>query len=382
MIDVAITFAVLVATLVMIGTGGFGSPDPGSRPLDGLGVILAVASAVPLVLRRVAPGTVYAVTAAASIVLLRLRYPLEVPFGAATAVYALAVAYGGHRARWRPGLAALGAVMFVPTVALVYRSLGLDVWGITPELVGWEAIFVGLWFAGDRARLQRQQMGHLRERAERSEREAEQDRRLAAAEERTRIARELHDSAGHAVNVILVQAGAARLLHDRDPEKSVAAITTIEAVARQTLNEIDRLVHALREDGGPEPSVPTDPAALTELVERHRAGGLRVNSDVTMADRHLPHSVAWAAYRILQEALNNAARHGRGMAEVAIRSGAGEVEITVTNPTTGAAARGNDRGGHGIVGMRERATLLGGTLHAAADAGVFRLHARLPYAGG
>jgi signal transduction histidine kinase len=195
------------------------------------------------------------------------------------------------------------------------------------------------------------------------------------AEERTRIARELHDSAGHAINVILVQAGAARLLHDRDPDGSRRAISAIEDVARGTIGEIDRLVRALRDDG-PVPPAPADPTALAELVERHRAGGLTIAAEIAPSGRSLPHGVAWAAYRILQEALTNAARHGRGSADVAVRFAADAVEITVTNPTATAGFTG---GGHGIVGMRERATLLGGTLDAAAERGVFRLHAHLPH---
>jgi signal transduction histidine kinase len=220
----------------------------------------------------------------------------------------------------------------------------------------------------------------LEELAARTEREAVRERRLAAAEERTRIARELHDSAGHAVNVILVQAGAARLLHDRDPEGSRRAITTIEEVARTTLGEIDQLVRALRDDNSADNSavlpVPADPAALDELLEHHRASGLTIATDVRGQRGGLPHSVTWAAYRILQEALTNAARHGHGSADVAVWFAPDAVEITVTNPAGNGSPPG---GGHGIVGMRERATLLGGSLDARTDNGTFRLHARLPH---
>jgi len=136
-------------------------------------------------------------------------------------------------------------------------------------------------------------------------------------------------------------------------------------------------VHALREDDPAEPP-PANPAAYEELVEHHRAGGLRVATDVRGSRGALPRSVAWATYRILQEALTNAARHGRGSADVAMRFHADSVHITVASPI---AANGSIPvgGGHGIVGMRERATLLGGTLEAGTDNGTFRLHARLPY---
>jgi signal transduction histidine kinase len=250
----------------------------------------------------------------------------------------------------------------------------------------WALLSATMWIAGDWTRLRRERIAELEEQARRIELETERTRRLAAAEERTRIARELHDAAGHAINVILVQAGAARLLHQRDPAGSRQAIATIEQVARGTIGEIDQLVRALREDEGTSP--PTDPAALEELVERHRAGGLRIAADIGGPRRALPHAVAWATYRILQEALTNATRHGRGSADVMVGFGPNAVDITVTNPTAsdGSAPDGPGvghgawhGGGHGIIGMRERATLLDGILEAGAERGTFRLHARLPY---
>jgi len=173
-----------------------------------------------------------------------------------------------------------------------------------------------------------------------------------------------------------VQAGAARLLHQRDPGRSQAAIATIEHVARATIGEIDRLVHALRDDtpGQPEPA---DPAAIDELLDQHRTAGLAIATDLRGSRHPLPRSVAWATYRILQEALTNAARHGRGSADVVVWFQPDAVEITVTNPAaTNGQAPG---GGHGIVGMRERASLLGGTLDTQAFGGTFRLRARLPH---
>jgi signal transduction histidine kinase len=249
----------------------------------------------------------------------------------------------------------------------------------------WALMCAAAWITGDHTRIRRERIGELEEHAARIERETERERRLAAAEERTRIARELHDSAGHAINVILVQAGAARLLHERDPARSRLAISTIEEVARSTIGEIDGLVRALREDAGTEPLVPADPAALDELLAHHRAGGLALVTNMRGTHRGLPRAVAWAAYRILQEALTNAARHGPGTAEVAVSFEPDAVDITVTNPDKSIAASGGGRngtapgGGHGIVGMRERATLLGGTLQTRTEHGVFCLHASLPH---
>jgi len=259
-------------------------------------------------------------------------------------------------------LAAADAVF--PTVPLLF---GIVVWG-------------GAWVIGDRIRFRRTRITELEERARRAEEEAERERRLATAEERTRIARDLHDSAGHAINVILVQAGAARLLREQDPERSRAALETIEEVARETLGEIDQLVRALREDdlasGGtvdPAPGL----AAVDTLMQRHRSAGLDVHVREYGSRRPLPPGLDQAAYRILQEALTNAARHGTGSAEVDITFGPAALELEVSNPApfdrpVGGAA-------HGIVGMRERAALLGGSLETGAVHQRFRVRARLPY---
>ena len=383
-LDAGLAALVLGLSLAMLAQGGLGAPNAGARALDGLGVALTAATALPLAARRLAPLAVYLAVSVAGLALIALRYPFDVPLGPVVAVYTLAAAAGGAARPWRRWGALLAVAAFVPAAGGVFAEQAGSWARLLPPLAVWALAWAALWLAGDRARLRREQIAELEERARRLAREAERERRLAAAEERTRIARELHDAAGHAINVILVQAGAARLLHERDPEGSRRAIATIEEVARGTIAEIDRLVRALREGEEAAEPVPADPAALDELVARHRASGLRVTTAVRGQRRALPRSVAWAAYRILQEALTNAARHGTGSADVAVRFGPDALEITVTNPV---AANGPARpagpapgGGHGITGMRERATLLGGTLQAGADRGRFRLAARLPYA--
>ncbi|MGN9911398.1 sensor histidine kinase [Phytohabitans sp. LJ34] len=375
-LDAGLAVLALVLSVGVLASDGLGTPDAGVRHLDGPGVLLAAATALPLAVRRRAPMAVCLMTFAASGLLYRFGYPFDLPLGPGIAIYTLGSAYGGDPRPWRRRLALQVALAFAPLLGFAYLLRGEDVGAIlVPELLGLALVAATLYLAGDRARMRRERMAELEEQARRAGREAERERRLAVAEERTRIARELHDSAGHAINVILVQAGAARLLHGRDPDGSRQAISAIEDVARGTIGEIDRLVRALRDDG-PVPPAPADPTALAELVERHRAGGLAIAAEIPPPGRALPHGVAWAAYRILQEALTNAARHGRGTADVAVRFAADAVDITVTNPTAAAASTG---GGHGIVGMRERATLLGGTLDAAAERGIFRLHAHLPH---
>jgi signal transduction histidine kinase len=226
--------------------------------------------------------------------------------------------------------------------------------------------------------LRRERVANLEERARQAERETVRERRLAAAEERTRIARDLHDSAGHAINVILVHAGAARLLAEKNPARSREALATIESLARETLGEIDQLVGALRDDEDRAQS-PIGLAALDALVKRHRDAGLEVALEVSGDRRALPPATDQAAYRILQESLTNALRHGAGRADVTLAYDANELEIQVDNP---ARRDGPAAAGHGIVGMRERASLLGGSVEYESTNGLFRVRARLPCGAG
>jgi signal transduction histidine kinase len=157
---------------------------------------------------------------------------------------------------------------------------------------------------------------------------------------------------------------------------------TIEDVARETIGEIDQLVRGLREDAAGELiEAPTGLAALDALAARHRATGLEVDVRVDGERRQLPPAVDQAAYRIVQESLTNAARHGDGAAAVEISYESGDLELAVSNAVAPGRGGAPD-GGHGILGMRERAALLGGTLEVAAEDGRFTVRARLPYSGG
>lgn len=360
--------AIFALTLVLLSYGGF---DRTGRDFDTLGVVLAALASLPLAARRLAPLPVLALVTAATAALYGFRYGLGPPIGFAIALYAAAE----NRDETRPR--AWAAALVGSLLLLVVPHLVRD--GFAPELLLGAVVWAAAWFAGDRTRLRRERLAELEQRARRAEREAERERRLVAAEERTRIARDLHDSAGHAINVILVQAGAARLLQERHPTRSREALETIEAVARDTIGEIDQLVRALREDGSPggiEP--PPGLAALETLAERHRASGRAVTVRVDGKHRPLAPAVDQAAYRILQEALTNAARHGHGSADVEIDFAPNVVEIIVTNRTASPAIA-RPGGGHGIIGMRERAELLGGRVEANAHDGRFRIRVRLPY---
>jgi signal transduction histidine kinase len=372
LLDAVIAVGAFVLTVALLGAG--------AGEVDVVGVLLAALASLPLVARRAAPLAVFVLTALASAALYGVTEITGPPVGPTVALYGLASGGDGSRART---LLTLGLVALM--LAIHVTATGLDE-GRFPgaELVFGVLLWGGTWLAGDRARLRRERMAELEERALRAERDAERERRLAAAEERARIARDLHDSAGHAINVILVHAGLGRLNTAGGPDEARAAFETIEEVARETVGEIDQLVRVLREDtanGHIEVEPPPGLAALDALVQRHRAAGLAVNATVDGERRPLPPGVDRAAYRILQEALTNAARHGAGTAEVAVAFVPSALDVTVANPVHHEDAARPVGGGHGVIGMRERAAGLDGSLEAGMRDGQFRVHARLPFLG-
>ena len=353
--------------LLVAGTNEVGGDVPAAA------VLLSALASLPLAARRRAPLPVFVLTALASSGVYAIGDPVGPPLGPTLALYWVAVGAEQSRAGTRRTLALVAAMLTVHLLAA-----GDPDWEILYGILVWG----GAWVAGDRTRLRRERIAELEERARRAERDAERERQLAAAEERSRIARDLHDSAGHAINVILVHAGMGRLQAERSPDGVREAFATIEEVARETVGEIDQMVRALRDDDGSRNGVEPPPglAALEALAARHRAAGLRVTTAIRGERRPLPPGVDRGAYRILQEALTNAARHGGGSARVEVAFAGGALELAVDNPL-GAGGRGgrdDGGGGHGVAGMRERATLLGGELEAGARGDRYELRARLP----
>jgi signal transduction histidine kinase len=361
-VDVAVAAAAFLLTLGATAGDRGGEPDAGRDP-DALAVVLIVASTLPLLARRRAPLGVFALTAAASSLLFALDYPPGPPLGPTVALFSL-----GLHPSAAGGRVTAAVVAGFYALHFASASVGNEEFSAVPALLG-ALLWGGAWVIGDRVRMRR-------ERARRAEEEAERELRVAVAEERTRIARDLHDSAGHALNVILVQAGAARLLGERDPDRARTSLETIEEVARETVGEIDRLVHVLREESAADPvAPPVGLAALDTLVERHRATGLEVTVRVEGEPRPLARAVDQAAFRIVQEALTNAGRHGNARADLHVAYGSEELSLAVTNP----AVRPPGPRGHGIAGMRERAELLGGRFESRHVDGTFRIDADLPY---
>jgi signal transduction histidine kinase len=374
--DGALAVIALAGSLVFLSHGGIGPSRPTSGELDLVGVVLTACSTLPLVAWRRSPLGVFVLTTVASVMMVALGYRVDLLLGPGVALYLLAAS------RQPDGPWGWRSTATVLVLFFVYLLAAAAAQGTFPvsELLHTGLAWCVAWFAGERTRLRREQIAELRARALRAEEEALRERRLAVAEERARIARDLHDSAGHAINVIAIRAGAARLRHHDSPERSLAALEAIEDLARQTAAEIDQFVGVLRDSSQPNGSIeaPVGLASLNTLIGRHREAGLEVSLHTSGAQRPLAAPTDQAVYRIVQEALTNAARHGAGHARVELMYTEEAVELTVANrlPTRHAPSTA---GGHGLIGMRERAALLGGTLFADREDGGFRVHARLPY---
>ena len=269
-----------------------------------------------------------------------------------------------------------GLVIAMATVAVVGwndPSAGISEYIAVPTFMG------VVWLAGFALGRKLQEVDAVRERAVRLEGEREERAREAVAEERARLARELHDVVGHSVSVMTVQASAVRRLLLPDQEKEREALEVVEKTGRQALAEMRRLVDVLRR---PEeaPALAPQPSLehLDRLVAQVRESGLPVELRVEGEAVPLPAGVDLTAYRLVQEGLTNALKHARAdRAEVLVRWGDGEIELEVTDNGTGSGD--GSGGGHGLVGMRERIAVYGGELDAAPrPEGGFRLRAKLP----
>jgi signal transduction histidine kinase len=265
----------------------------------------------------------------------------------------------------------------VAYAATVVSALGTNWQGMAWGLV----LFGGAWLAGRAVRSRRLLIADLRQTARDLELARDENARVAVADERSRIARELHDVVAHAVSVMVVQAGAAQRTLSSDPPRAESAMVAVQDSGRQALAELRRLLGILRPDGGPAPALEPQPglADLDALAQRMGEAGLHVSiSQHGRADALSP-GVDLAAYRIVQEALTNVLKHAHAAsAAVAVRYSGDSVELEVTDDGQGPAPVNGHRG-HGLLGLRERAALYGGELAAGPGAtGGFVVRARLP----
>ena len=345
-------------------------------------VLLALAATLPLVWRRTHPVAVLVVAAAVTVPHAMWMFPGAGPFlGMLAALYAVA-AYGSTRAARVSLLAVLAAQ---PVAAALSDDPNFDSWGHV--LVG--VIFFGAaWVFGDSRRVRRLHIEMVEERAARAERERDEQARIAVRDERTRIARELHDIVAHSVSVMVVQAGAARRMTGRDPASAAEAAGQVEETGRAALRDMRRVLGVLRADEGdasaeqgarparePQPGM----GDVTTLVTQCREAGLDVRVHTDGVVRPLPSGVELTAYRIVQEALTNTMKHaGPASAEVRVAYHPDALTVVVADDGRGPGFEPGG-GGHGLPGMRERVAVYGGELDAGAHpGGGFRVRARLP----
>ncbi|GIH93350.1 two-component sensor histidine kinase [Planobispora siamensis] len=361
------------AVTVFLFAGALSAPPPAPRPqvADYL-LILAGGSAIA-VCRR-APVAALLVAAACMTV-----YSLRAHPGPPAAVPVLATVYAavgaGHRAL-AAGTASVFLGVFLATD--LSASAGQPAEQVTQRtilLLGW---FVAAAVAGTVSRHRRAYLHQVEERAAEAERTREETALRRAGEERLRIARELHDSLTHTISIIKVQAGVAVHLARKRGEEVPAALLAIQEASREAMRELRATLEVLR-DPGDEPA-PNGVERLARLVERARATGLSATLVVRGSRRDLPAEVDRAAYRIVQEALTNVARHaGPASASVCVGYGPGELSVRIDDDGGGTARDAAPEPGVGLTGMRERVTALGGRLHAGPrPGGGFTVHAVLP----
>jgi signal transduction histidine kinase len=340
------------------------------------GVVFGLLACVPLFFRTRWPFPVLAVIVTGAVLA-----PIDV--GWQLPLMAVLYTIGAHRSRE----AALSAVAAVTGVAVAYAlavesdfTLGA---AIGTAILCSLAAGTGLYVGGKRTSIDL-----LRERAERLDRERELLAEAAVAAERVRIAQELHDVVAHNVSLLVVQAQA--LGATAGDERVRRATDDLAELGRQTMAEMHRTLKLLRAPGGDDAAAQRAPqpglADLDALLDRSRSAGVRVELAVEGAPRPLPQGVDLSAFRIVQEALTNVVKHaGRAKARVQLTYGPEALELTIVDSGGGGARPGNrgaPAGGHGLIGMRERTALFGGTLSAGpCDGDGFEVRASLPYGG-
>ncbi|MFG3283816.1 sensor histidine kinase [Streptomyces sp. NPDC048111] len=376
----ALDAALAIGVLLCMVLGSFADPHGPNGPTFGtrapgpLSLVLMVLAAAALVLRRRRPMAVLGCTGALAMVELSLGDPpAPVAMSAVIALFTVA-AHTDRPTTYRVGV--LTMVVLTGTAML----FGAPPW-YSQEHVGifaWTGMAAA---AGDAVRSRRAFVDAIRERAERAEHGREEEARRRVAEERLRIARDLHDVVAHHIALVNVQAGVAAHVMDKRPDQAKEALAHVREASRCALNELRSTVGLLRQSG--DPAAPTEPApglaVLDDLLATFRRAGLPV--ELARTDHApLPAAVDLAAYRIIQEALTNVRKHaGPGArAEVSVVRVGPHTEITVIDNGNGTGA-GGDGGGHGLLGMRERVGALGGSCTAGPRyGGGFRVQAILP----
>ncbi len=333
------------------------------------GYILFTVASGALYWRRDRPLLVLGMTLTVLVLSMGLGYPYDY-FGLPIALYSV----GRYVSKDRWSDAGLGAAITLAAISEFADE------GPISDIGGVFFVLFLVWFIGRRIRIRGDYLNFFQERAAQLEREQESEARRAVAEERTRIARELHDVVAHQVSLMTVQAGAAKTVAADDPEGALRAMEAVEKAGRSALNELRHLMGVLRPDadvGGfdPQPGV----ADVPRLVEHLGEAGLDVSLIMDGVQTDLPARVDLSTYRIVQEALTNVLKHAgpRAQTEVRLNTHNHGIDIEVLDNGCGVSILPGS--GHGIVGMRERVQLLAGSLDVGPrPGGGFQVVAYLP----
>ncbi|MEV0595142.1 sensor histidine kinase [Nonomuraea cavernae] len=371
--------AASVALFVLYGPDQLraqGALIEGMRAPDALGVTLVLLACAPVAVRRRWPLGAMCAALVPETLLTSLGYGTGLA-GAAGLVLLYSVA------SYRGLAVALGGLMLSVVLYLVSAVVGPVAAMRWSDHLVVAVVLMAVWGAGRSLRLRRAYLEELKDRAARLERAHAADTRAARAEERSRIARELHDVVAHHVTVMTVQASAARRVLGSDPELAHEALSAIEHTGRMALTEMRDIVGVLRTDAraelGPQPGMRDLPA----LVEQMREAGLETLLSVDGEPGHVPAGVDLAAYRLVQEGLTNSLRHAGGGARavVTVRHEPHELHVRVEDDGRGGLLSGEP--GHGLVGIRERVALYGGILSIGPrSGGGFEVRARFPLKDG
>lgn len=370
--DLALTCGLLTYGLVEAVALGSGEPNPAGR------LLAAAAMVVPLLWRRrfpllVLPAVIAVIVAGTLADFVPTNSILPLP------AFVLAFFSAAHSQAVRAAIGMATACLVATWAGLALSETPDDV----PAYIGVSFIAAASFALGRVVHRRTSESVRLARLSEQLEREQGARAREAVEQERARIGRELHDIVAHSISLIAVQSGAAAAMLRRDPDRAAASMDSVEGAAREALAEMRRLLGMLREDEprgelSPQPGL----ADVQQLVERARESGQAVELHVEAPLPQVPLGVDLAGFRIVQEALTNARKHGNGgTTEVRIGYRASAVEIEVVNPIPDHSPR-PDLAGHGLVGMRERTRLYGGQFEAGPRPdGTYRVAARLPTGG-
>lgn len=376
------SLAILVLAFATLDVAGDGI-HPSQRTPDATAYLLLAGQTLPFMIRRKYPlVAMYGMVGSLSLYWL-LDYPAGSDASGLIAIYS-AVAYGRHRlTTWIHAIVAI--VVMTAAASLLASSFFIEENGfsllIVLAVVTLHSLAAG---SGEVMHQRKKWLADLQERASRAEAAVETTARLAVAEERTRIAREMHDVVAHGISVISVQAAAGQEVVRSDPSRGAEIFANIEGTGREALAEMRRMLGVLRngdhdhENLAPKPSLSDLDSAIAHCVD----AGMNTELITTGDPRSLPPGIELAAYRIIQEALTNAVKHGGDAttAGVALHFGPEEIDIRVSDTGRGAVSSLTSTGsGNGLLGMRERVDAYGGEFSAGPQpGGGYEVRAQLP----